>query len=284
MSGAPLAARLPALVELSGVSVDFPLYHGTSRSLKKTVFSSVAGRLGPDHKQRVVVQAVRDVSFRLRSGDRLGLIGGNGAGKTTLLRTLAGIYEPIVGHVHVQGSLNALLDPNLGMNAELTGRENIMLRGLYNGLSHAAILRLEEDVRSFADLEHFIDLPVRIYSSGMVVRLGFALATAIRPQVLLMDEWFLAGDAAFMDKARERLEDMVRGADILVLSTHSTRVVLDWCTRVIWMDQGRVREDGPAAEVMAHYLAASAPGAPVPPPSEPAIGPPATEMAVVPAA
>jgi lipopolysaccharide transport system ATP-binding protein len=244
---------LPAEIEVRGVSLDFPLYHGNARSLKRTVFSSVSGRMGNDRKHRVVVQALRDISFRLGSGDRLGLIGTNGAGKTTLLRTLAGIYEPAVGKVRVRGTLNALLDPQLGMNQELTGRENIGLRGLYNGLDRAAIRRLEDDVCAFAELDAFIDLPVRIYSSGMVVRLGFALATAIRPQVLLMDEWFLAGDAAFMAKARGRLEDMVRGADILVLSSHLTDVVLDWCTRVIWMESGRIRDDGPAAEVLARY-------------------------------
>jgi lipopolysaccharide transport system ATP-binding protein len=154
----------------------------------------------------------------------------------------------------VQGSLNALLDPNLGMNVDLTGRENIMLRGLYNGLKLAAIRRLEEDVAAFAELDEFLDLPVRVYSSGMVVRLAFALATAIRPQVLLMDEWFLAGDAVFMERARVRLEDMVRGADILVLSTHVVEVVMSWCTRVIWLDKGRVREDGPAERVLEAYL------------------------------
>lgn len=244
---------LPAEIEVRGVSLDFPLYHGNARSLKRTVFSSVSGRMGNDRKHRVVVQALRDISFRLGSGDRLGLIGTNGAGKTTLLRTLAGIYEPAVGKVRVRGTLNALLDPQLGMNPELTGRENIGLRGLYNGLDRAAIRRLEDDVCAFAELDAFIDLPVRIYSSGMVVRLGFALATAIRPQVLLMDEWFLAGDTAFMAKARSRLEDMVRGADILVLSSHLTDVVLDWCTRVIWMESGRIRDDGPAGEVLARY-------------------------------
>jgi len=219
------------------------------------VFSTVSGRMQNDQRHRVVVQALRDISFNLKPGDRLGLVGTNGAGKTTLLRTLAGIYEPIVGRVRIGGSLNALLDPQLGMNMELTGRENIMLRGLYNGLGKPAIARLEEDVCAFAELDDFIDLPVRIYSSGMVVRLGFALATAIRPQVLLMDEWFLAGDAAFIEKARGRLEDMVRGAEILVLSSHLANVVLDWCTRVIWMDQGRIREDGPAAEVLDRYMA-----------------------------
>jgi len=243
-----------ACVETSGVSIDFPLYHASARSLKKTLFSNLSGRVGEDTKHRVVVQALRDISFRLAPGDRLGLVGSNGAGKTTLLRTLAGIYEPLIGRVRVAGSLGALLDPNLGLNPDLTGRENIFLRGLYAGLPRAEILRLEEDVRVFAELDQFMDLPVRIYSSGMMVRLGFAMATAIRPQVLLMDEWFLAGDAGFMQKARARLEDMVRGAEILVLSTHQIAVVRNWCTRVIWMDQGRVREDGPANEVLHRYL------------------------------
>jgi lipopolysaccharide transport system ATP-binding protein len=250
-----------ASIEVRGVSLDFPLYHGNARSLKRTVFSKVSGRIGNDAHHRVVVSALRDVSFSLASGDRLGLIGGNGAGKTTLLRTLAGIYEPLVGSVRVNGSLNALLDPQLGMNQDLTGRENIMLRGLYTGLDRAAIRRLEDDVCAFADLDDFIDLPVRIYSSGMVVRLGFALATAIRPQVLLMDEWFLAGDSTFIERARLRLEDLVRGAEILVLSSHVDSVVRQWCSRVIWMEQGRIRADGPAEQVMARYLGLPAPGA-----------------------
>jgi len=246
---------MEAAITAEHVSVDFPLYHGNARSLKRALLGTVTGRVAADTKRRVVVQALRDINFQLHAGDRLGLIGGNGAGKTTLLRTLAGIYETQTGRILVQGSLNALLDPNLGMNVDLTGRENIMLRGLYNGMTRPAIRRLEEDVRAFAELGDFIDLPVKIYSSGMVVRLGFALATAIRPQVLLMDEWFLAGDAVFMEKARARLEDMVRGADILVLSSHLGQVVRDWCTRVLWMDQGRIREDGSATEVMEHYAA-----------------------------
>ena len=243
-----------ALVEVRGMNLDFPLYHASGRSLKKMVMRSVAGRMASDAKHRVVVQALRDISFTLTSGERLGLIGSNGAGKTTLLRTIAGIYEPYDGRIRVRGSLNALLDTGLGMNFELTGRENIMMRGLYAGLGRAAVARLQDDVQEFAELGDFMDLPVRIFSSGMLVRLGFALATAIRPQVLLMDEWFLAGDANFMDKARARLEDMVRGAEILVLSTHSTPVIMQWCTRVIWMDQGRIRADGAPAEVLEQYL------------------------------
>jgi lipopolysaccharide transport system ATP-binding protein len=245
-----------ALIEVEDLSVLFPLYHGSARSLKKMVFAAASGRLGKDQQQRVVVRALSNIDLRLTSGDRLGLVGSNGAGKTTLLRVLAGIYEPVAGRLRVQGSLNALLDPNLGMNMELTGRENILLRGLYNGLPRSALPRLEEDVADFAELSDFLDLPVRIYSAGMVVRLGFALATAIKPQILLMDEWFLAGDAVFMEKARHRLEEMVRSAEILVLSSHNDAIVREWCTRVLWLNQGTVIADGPAGDILARYLGA----------------------------
>ena len=219
------------------------------------MFAAASGRLGQDRQHRVVVEALRDINFSLRGGDRLGLIGSNGAGKTTLLRTLAGIYEPVIGRVRVQGSVNALLDSSLGMNMELTGRENIMLRGLYNGLPRACSAtaggrrgRLRRTGR--------LHRPAgpHLLGSGMVVRLGFALATAIRPQILLMDEWILAGDAEFIDRAQLRLEAMVRGADILVLSTHDMRIVREWCSRVVWLDQGNLRLDGPPDSVADAYL------------------------------
>jgi lipopolysaccharide transport system ATP-binding protein len=247
-----------ASIDARDVSVLFPLYHGNSRSLKKLLVSAASGRLAEDQQHRVVVRALSDINFSLKSGERLGLVGSNGAGKTTLLRVLAGIYEPVTGHVRLRGTLNALLDPSLGMNPDLTGRENIMLRGLYNGLQRPMLARLEDDVIAFSELSDFIDLPMRIYSAGMSVRLGFALATAMRPRILLMDEWFLAGDAAFMEKARLRLEEMVRAADILVLSTHNDAIVQEWCTRVMWLEKGRIRADGPAAEVMAAYGATPA--------------------------
>ena len=191
-----------ANIVVEDVSVDFPLYHGNARSLKKMVLSAASGRVSADRQNRVVVQALRNITFTLNPGDRLALVGGNGAGKTTLLRTLAGIFEPVGGRLKVTGLVGSLLDPTLGMNAELSGRENIMLRGLYNGMSKAEIDVMADDVAEFAELGEFLELPVRFYSSGMNIRLAFAMATAIKPQILLMDEWFLAGDAAFMDKAR----------------------------------------------------------------------------------
>ena len=245
---------MTAGIHADGLSVAFPIYHGGGRSLKKAVFAAASGRLAEDTQHRVVVQALRNVSFTLRPGDRLGLVGGNGAGKTTLLRTLAGIYEPVVGHLRVDGVIGSLLDVNSGMNPELSGRENIMLRGLYNRMSPAAISAMVDDVMAFAELGEFMELPVRLYSSGMGVRLAFAMATAIRPQVLLMDEWFLAGDANFLDKARARLENLVKTAEILVLSSHLDSIVREWATRVIWLDHGRIRDDGEPDAVLQNYL------------------------------
>ncbi|GAN78816.1 ABC transporter ATP-binding protein [Acidocella aminolytica] len=243
-----------AKLQIENVSVSFPLYHGESRSLKKTVFAAASGRMGQDSKHRITVEALRDVSFALGTGDRLGFIGSNGAGKTTLLRTMAGIYEPVNGKITIEGRVTALLDPGQGMNFELTGNENIRLRALFSGYSEAQIKKLQEDVAQFADLGEFLSLPVRTYSSGMVVRLGFALATAIHPQILLMDEWILAGDAAFLGKARERLETMVGSAEILVLSSHNPAILMQWCNRLIWMEGGRIRMDGAPEEILAAYL------------------------------
>ncbi|NPD66381.1 ABC transporter ATP-binding protein [Lichenicola cladoniae] len=243
-----------ASVEVQNLHVTFPLYHGSARTLRKTLAKATTGRFERDQQQRMVVQALRGISLSLKPGDRLGLVGGNGAGKTTLLRSLAGIYEPVAGRVVIRGEINALLDTNLGMNVDLTGRENITLRGLHAGMSPRRIRAIETDVQDFADLGSFLDMPVRTYSSGMVVRLGFALATSIRPRVLLMDEWFLAGDTNFMLKAQGRLEQLVQQAEILVISTHQLDVVSAWCTRVLWMDQGSIKLEGPPEVVIPAYL------------------------------
>jgi lipopolysaccharide transport system ATP-binding protein len=167
---------------------------------------------------------------------------------------MAGIYEPVAGRIVIEGAVTALLDPSQGMNPDLTGNENIRLRALFNGYSEGQIRELQEDVAGFAGLDQFLALPVRTYSSGMVVRLGFALATAIRPQILLMDEWLLAGDANFLDKARHRLEYMVSGAEILVLSSHSPDILLRWCNRLLWLEGGEVKADGAPEEILAAYL------------------------------
>ncbi|BAJ83231.1 O-antigen ABC transporter ATP-binding protein (plasmid) [Acidiphilium multivorum AIU301] len=240
------------------ISVDFPLYHSDSRSLKKTIMGRAASRFGQDQKHRPVVQALRNISFSLRSGDRLGLIGSNGSGKTTLLRALSGIYQPTVGSLSMEGRLTSLLDPGQGMNTDLTGRENIQLRGQFLGLPRAEIDRLEADVEDFSELAQFLDLPVRSYSSGMVVRLAFAMATAFPPELLLMDEWILAGDAAFMEKAKNRIEGMVRHADILILASHSPVILAEWCNRLVLLDNGQIKADGEPMDILEEYLPSTA--------------------------
>ncbi|TDH60209.1 ABC transporter ATP-binding protein [Dankookia rubra] len=232
------------------LTIEFPLYHFDSRSLKKQVLARTPLRLREDDSNRVVVSALRDLSFRIGRGERVALVGGNGAGKTTLLRTLAGVYQPVGGRLSMAGLIGSLIDPSAGMDPSSTGRENIVLRGLFRGLSQAESETMADEVAAFSGLNEFIDAPVRTYSAGMQVRLSFAMATTMEPQILLMDEWFLAGDAAFMAKARARLTRLVTDAEILVLATHDMTIVREWCTRAIRLEAGRIVADGPVAEVL----------------------------------
>ena len=260
-----------AHIRLEDLSLSFPVLHGGSRSLKKTLLarakSTVAAKTGAvggrmrisgNSAEVVEVQALFNISLTISEGERIGLVGHNGAGKSTLLRVLAGIYETNEGTLDIEGDTHALIDPNAGMNGELTGRENIQLFACRMGMGRVATQELEKDVEAFSDLGAFFDLPVRLYSSGMSVRLGFALATVPRPRILLMDEWFMAGDQKFQDKARARLEGMVDAAEILVVTSHALSILRQWCTRIIWMESGEIRMDGPTEEVLDAYEAALA--------------------------
>ncbi|MBP0494683.1 ABC transporter ATP-binding protein [Pararoseomonas indoligenes] len=244
-----------ALIEAQGLRVEFPLYHLAARSLKKRLLARAAARVRTDEANRVVVSALRDLDFRIGSGERVALIGRNGAGKTTLLRSLAGIYEPVGGRLSIDGSLGSMIDPAAGMDQDSTGRENVRLRALYRNLGPAEQARLEEEVAEFAGLGEFMDVPIKGYSAGMAIRLAFAIATSMQPQILLMDEWFLAGDAAFMGKAEARLAELVSGADILVIATHDMEIVRRWCTRAIRLDAGRIVADGPPDQVIEAMMA-----------------------------
>ena len=230
------------------LTIEFPLYHVGARSLKKRLIA--ASRLRQDDSNRIVVAALRDLSFAIAPGERVALVGNNGAGKTTLLRTLAGVYEPVGGRLEVAGMIGSLIDPAAGMDAESTGRENIVLRGLFRGMNEAECNAMADEVGQFSGLGEFLDVPVRTYSAGMSVRLAFAVATLMEPEILLMDEWFLAGDADFMQRARARLEQLVRKAEILVLATHDMNIVREWCTRAIRLEGGRVVMDGTIEEVL----------------------------------
>jgi lipopolysaccharide transport system ATP-binding protein len=187
-------------------------------------------------------------------GERVGIIGRNGSGKSTLLRTLAGVYPIKCGTTRVLGRIGTLLDIGLGFESESTGRENIYYRGMAMGFSRKKLSKVEKEIIDFAGLGHFIDLPMRTYSAGMYVRLGFAISTQFAPDVLLIDEIFGAGDAAFSEKAVKRMMDIVKRAGIVVLVTHDLSLVERLCTRVIWLDQGCVRRDGPPSVVIPQFL------------------------------
>ncbi len=241
-------------VSLDAVAVSFPVYQADSRSLKKRVlFRGSGGRIGRDANQRIVVEALRDVSLSLRSGDRLALVGSNGAGKTTLLRVIAGIYEPAHGTVTTRGRISPMFDVNLGIDPELSGYENIRTRGLLLGISSRGIENQIPEIAEFSELGDYLDMPVRTYSSGMMLRLGFAVATCFEPEILLMDEWILAGDAHFMAKAQSRIQKFVERASVLVLSSHNLDLCSRWCTKALWLEQGQVRALGPVEEVLGEY-------------------------------
>jgi ABC-2 type transport system ATP-binding protein/lipopolysaccharide transport system ATP-binding protein len=200
-----------------------------------------------------VVQALDRVSFTLNHGDRVGLVGHNGAGKTTLLRVLAGIYEPNEGRVEIEGSIAPLFDITLGMDPESSGYENIMLRGLFLGLTDREIHDRLDDISAFTELGDFLKLPIRTYSAGMRMRLAFAVATSIHPDILLLDEGIGAGDAGFLQKAKQRLDDFTSKAAIIVLASHSEDLLSRMCQTSVLMEHGRVLQVGETAEILEAY-------------------------------
>jgi ABC-2 type transport system ATP-binding protein/lipopolysaccharide transport system ATP-binding protein len=241
-------------LRLRNLSVEFPIYQGSSRSLKKLlVATTTQGNLARDATQRVNVRALNDVNLDIEDGDRVGLIGANGAGKTTLLRILAGIYLPTRGQVYASGKISALLDVSLGLNPDATGLENIILRGMYMNIHPREMRMRVDDIAEFTELGAYLDMPARTYSAGMMVRLGFAVSTCIRPEILLMDEWLSAGDARFLDKAQKRMEQFVGSSNILVLASHSLDLLRSWCNRGILLQHGRIVAQGDINDVVAAY-------------------------------
>ncbi len=232
-----------AYISARDIVVEFPIYNVSHRSLKKAfLHATTGGRLARDTGNRVVVRALDRASFDIREGDRVGLHGHNGAGKTTLLRVLSGIYEPVRGELCVQGRTAALLDLGLGIDPESTGYENILLRGILAGLRPFEIRNKIDEIAEFTELAEYLDMPVRTYSSGMQLRLAFAVSTSVHADILLMDEWLSVGDAAFAVKAQERLHSLVNRSPILVLASHSLELLTNVCTRVFSMEHGVIVE------------------------------------------
>lgn len=228
-------------IVINQLTVDFPIYGAGSRSLKNTFLrSATGGRVARDASDKIVVRALDNINLTLQEGDRVGIYGHNGSGKSTLLKVMAGVYEPVRGSCRVTGRLSSMLNLLLGMHPDSTGYENIFLRGKILGLSPQEIEAITQDVVAFAGLGDYMDMPLRTYSSGMAMRLGFSVSTAIPSDILLMDEWMSVGDAEFMEKANARLATLLDTAKILVLASHSEETIRKNCNKLVRLDHGQI--------------------------------------------
>jgi len=233
-----------AHISADRICVEFPIWNPSRRSLKSAVMhATTGGRLARETTNRVVVKAISDLSFDFSRGDRIGLVGHNGSGKTTLLRVLTGIYEPVRGRLEVKGRVSSMLDLALGMDHEATGYENIVLRGVLMGFSPSVIESRVDEIAEFSELGEYLSMPIRTYSSGMLLRLAFAVATATAPEILLLDEWLSVGDAAFKEKAERRLVEMIESSAIVVLASHDVNLIRRFCSRMLKLEHGRVIAD-----------------------------------------
>jgi teichoic acid transport system ATP-binding protein len=242
-----VAATASPVLVATNVVVTYRVHQqGSGRSLK-AMLAHGARRLGPR-----TVQAVRSVSFTLAEGEALGLVGLNGSGKTSLLRAVAGLTPVTEGRIQAR-STPVLLGVGAALNPELSGRRNVYLGGTALGLSRREIEARFDDIVGFAGVSEFIDLPLRAFSAGMSARLRFAIAAAVSPEILLIDEALSVGDAAFAARSQTRMKELVASAGGLILVSHSASSISHMCNRVIWLDNGEVRLDGPTAEVLTEY-------------------------------
>src|SRR5262245_22009784 len=239
-----------ALIELDDVSLTFRVRHLGRMTLKEYLVRQLFRR---SVNPLVEIQALRNVTLRVPEGERLGILGHNGAGKSTLLKLLAGIYPPTGGRRRVEGRVSSLFDIELGFEPEASGWENIAFRGYLQGETPRTIATKLEAIAEFYELGDFLDMQVRYYSAGMRVRLAFSIATAIDPEILLVDEVLSVGDLAFQEKARKRMRDMMSRARLMVMVSHDLDSLGKLCDCGLWMEWGRVRMDGPMPQVIAAY-------------------------------
>lgn len=240
-------------IETRDAWVEFPIFDAKSRSLKKAFLGKAGGSIGRNQSDVVVVEALRDITLSLKEGDRVGLVGHNGAGKSTLLRLLSGIYEPSRGSARIRGRVAPVFDLGVGMDPEISGYENIIIRGLFLGQTRKQMLAKIDEIADFTELGEYLSMPLRTYSTGMRVRLAMGVVTSIDPEILLLDEGIGAVDAEFMKKARIRLQELVARSGILVFASHSNEFLAQLCDTAMWIDHGRIRTQGGIEEVVRAY-------------------------------
>lgn len=234
------------VIELQGVSVTYRLHR--IRSLKEFTLRTVRRKLDDSR-----VAALRDVTLHIRRGESVGIIGNNGAGKSTLLRVAAGIITPSAGVAISRGTSAPLLELGTGFESELSGRENIFFNGALLGRTHEQMEAHLDEIIAFSDLERFIDVPLRTYSTGMVARLAFSIATAVDAETILLDEILSVGDAAFRERCDERIQRFVNAGSTVVVVSHELAVLRRLCARTIWLANGAIVADGPSDEIIDRY-------------------------------
>jgi ABC-type polysaccharide/polyol phosphate transport system ATPase subunit len=234
-------------IRVNDVSKKFRLYHERNQTLKSAVLRGKTSR----HED---FWALRDISFEVLKGQTHGLIGSNGSGKSTLLKCLAKIYWPTLGEISYQGRMASLLEVGSGFHLELSGRENIYLNGSILGMSKKEIDRKFDDIVDFSGVEQFLDQPVKNYSSGMYVRLGFSIAINVDPDILVVDEVLSVGDEEFQRKSYQKFRDLKAAGKTIIIVTHAMPVIRDLCDQVTWLDRGKMQATGPTADVVSSYL------------------------------
>ncbi|AIK83934.1 ABC transporter ATP-binding protein [Corynebacterium glutamicum] len=240
-------------IDTYNACVDFPIFDAKSRSMKKAFLGAAGGAIGRNQDNVVVVEALRDINLHLREGDRVGLVGHNGAGKSTLLRLLSGIYEPTRGNADIRGRVAPVFDLGVGMDPEISGYENIIIRGLFLGQTRKQMKAKMEEIADFTELGEYLSMPLRTYSTGMRIRLALGVVTSIEPEILLLDEGIGAVDAAFMAKARDRLQALVERSGILVFASHSNDFLAQLCNTALWVDHGQIRDAGLVPDIVESY-------------------------------
>jgi ABC-2 type transport system ATP-binding protein/lipopolysaccharide transport system ATP-binding protein len=238
-----------AFIHLDDVSLDIPVFDHKSRSLKKNLLRGMVGSSIAESDGQRYIRALDGISLDAKRGERIGLVGHNGAGKTTLLKTIAGIYQPTGGRLETQGSVTALIDIAAGVNMDASGYENILIRGLYLGHRLSEIHDRMDHIVAFSELGEYINMPLRTYSSGMLSRLLFSVSTAFEPDILLLDEGIIAGDAAFNEKASDYLAGFTGSAGIVILASHSKELMQMFCTRGIKLKEGTIVGVGEVEEL-----------------------------------
>lgn len=233
--------------------VDFPIFDAKTRSLKKAFLGKAGGAIDRNSSDVVVVEALKNITMSLKDGDRVGLVGHNGAGKSTLLRLLSGIYEPTRGSATIRGRVAPVFDLGVGMDPEISGYENIIIRGLFLGQTRKQMLAKMDEIAEFTELGDYLDMPLRTYSTGMRVRVAMGVVTSIDPEILLLDEGIGAVDAEFMKKARHRLQELVKRSGILVFASHSNEFLAQLCDSAMWIDHGQIRQQGSIEDVVRAY-------------------------------